>query len=82
MDPASGASYITGYFQNTMNVMLANGTTVTLNSAGIHDVFVIKLDSAGGAQRFGGTGDDQGNGIAVDTASGASYITGYFQNTM
>lgn len=80
----SGALYITGDFRSTLDVPLANGTTVTLTSAGSFDVFVIKLDSTGGAlwaRRFGGTDGESGRGIAVD-ASGASYITGQFSGTM
>ncbi len=89
VDTASGTAHITGRFRDNMDVVLANGTTVTLNAAGDNvnrdDVFVIKLDSAGGAlwaRNFGGNDTDEGYGIAVDPASGASYITGFFQGTM
>jgi hypothetical protein len=76
---ASGSSYTTGYFEGSMTV----GNT-TLTSAGTRDIFIIKLDSSGSpvwARRFGGTSNDDGRGIAVD-ASGSSYTTGYFQESM
>ena len=84
LDP-SGASYVTGYFYGSLEVRLANGSTVTLPSnSGSQDIFVVKLDTAGGAlwvRGFGGAGSDFGWGIAVD-ASGASLVTGQFTGLM
>jgi len=77
---ASGRSYTTGFFRGTMTV----GNTTLITSVGAPDLFMIKLDPDGNpawAQIFGGTGQDQGNGIAVD-ASGSSYTTGSFEGTM
>ncbi len=45
----------------------------------LRDAFVTKLDAAGAALAYstylGGSGDDQGHGVAVD-ASGSAYVTG------
>ena len=52
-------------------------------SDGQWDIFVAKLDSAGNwlwADRAGGTRDDMGQGIAVDS-SGNIYLTGYYTGT-
>ncbi len=72
----SGNSYVTGYFYST-----ASFGTTTLTSSGDCDIFVAKLDSSGnwlGANQAGGTGEDYGFSIAIDS-SGNSYVTGYFQ---
>ena len=76
---SSGNSYITGYFEGTVDF---GGGDVT--SAGNPDIFVLKLDSSGVSQwanTYGGTSTDRGYGIAVDS-SGNSYITGYFEGTV
>jgi hypothetical protein len=57
--------------------------TVNLSSAGAQDIFVQKLDASGNlvwARGMGGTSDDVGFGIAVDSA-GNVYTTGYFVGT-
>jgi hypothetical protein len=75
---SSGNAYVTGYFRDTA----VFGAT-TLTSAGNSDIYVTKVDSGGNflwAKRAGGTRDDYGNGIAVDS-SGNAYITGYFVGT-
>ena len=75
---ASGNSYVTGYFYNSVTF----GST-TLTSSGGADIFVAKLDSSGNwlwANNAGGTSDECGNGIAVDD-SGNSYVTGYFYDS-
>ena len=60
------------------------GTYQNLTSAGLADVFVSKLDTDGNyvwAKRFGGTGDDRGRSVAVDS-SGNVYTTGSFESTV
>jgi len=76
---SSGNSYITGYFEGTVDF---GGGSVT--SAGAADIFILKLNSSGTFQWvniFGGTSTDVGQGIAVDS-SGNSYITGSFLGTV
>jgi hypothetical protein len=75
----AGASVVLGYFSGTV----AFGG-VTQTSAGLGDIYLVKLSSSGSlvwAKRFGGTSDDQPKGIAVD-ASDNIYITGYFRSTV
>lgn len=74
----AGNVYVTGYFFSSINLGGA-----TLVSAGGSDVFLAKYSPAGThlwSKRFGGTGNDHGNGIGVD-ASGNVAITGDFTGT-
>jgi hypothetical protein len=77
---SAGNAYITGT-TNSNNFPTTNGAFQTSFAGGSsdHDVFVSKLNPSGSALLYstylGGSGDDQGNGIAVDT-SGNTYITG------
>lgn len=73
---SAGAAYITGVtgstnFPTTSPFQAAN--------AGGNDIFVTKLNAAGTARVYstylGGSGDDRGFGIAVDS-SGNAYLTG------
>ena len=76
---SSGNSYITGYFNGTVDF---GGGDIT--SAGSSDIFVLKLDSSGTFQwvkTFGSAASDYGYAIAVDS-SGNSYITGYYGGTI
>lgn len=53
-----------------------------LTPAGSSDIFVSKLDTAGDfvwARRMGGTGQDNGRGVAVD-ASGGTHVVGSFES--
>lgn len=76
-----GNCYLTGYFLFT-----ADFGSTTLTSAGVEsrwDIFAAKLDSGGNwlwAARAGGTENDVGNGIALDS-SGNPCLTGHFQLT-
>jgi hypothetical protein len=79
VDYIAGAVYATGMFNATATF---DGTTLT--SAGDLDAYVAKLDGITGsviwAKGLGGTGTDEGTGIAVDSSSNV-YTTGFFQNT-
>ncbi len=67
--------YATG--QTGSTGWVSSGWDVTQN--GVNDAFVVKLNTSGAhlwSSYLGGTGDDWGNGIAVD-GSGNCYTTGY-----
>jgi len=79
----AGNVYTTGYFAGTADFDPGPGT-FNLTSAGIDDIFVSKLDSAGNfiwAKAMGGTSVGEGYGIAVDGA-GNVYGTGIFAGTV
>ncbi|MFA6243948.1 MAG: SBBP repeat-containing protein [Candidatus Hydrogenedentales bacterium] len=78
----SGNVYAAGHFEGTADFDPSDGT-FNLVSSGNSDAFVVKLNAAGDlvwVDKFGGTGDDKGYGIAVDT-SGNVLATGYFNGT-
>jgi PKD repeat protein len=71
---SSGDSYIIGNFSTT--VTFGN---VTLTSTGSTDIFIAKCSSSGvwlWAKKVGGSSDDEGRGIVVDS-NGYVYVTGY-----
>jgi hypothetical protein len=73
-----GNAYVTGQFSGT-----AMFDSFTLTSSGSYDVFVAKLNSNGAWQwavSGGGTMDDGGFGICVDS-SGNAYVAGVFYGT-
>jgi len=74
----SGAVYITGG-TNSSNFPTSPGAFDTSHN-GDQDVFVVKLNASGTSLAYstllGGTGNDLGNGIAVD-GDGAAYLTGW-----
>jgi hypothetical protein len=77
---ASGNSYLTGNFAG-VTITLGG---VTLTSAGGTDVFTAKYDTNGNvlwAKSVGGGKDDSSGGIAID-ASGNSYVTGNFSDSI
>ncbi|MCC5468329.1 SBBP repeat-containing protein [Pelosinus baikalensis] len=75
-------AYITGLTQSTDFPTTPGAFQTSLK--GISDVFVTKLDPAGATPVYstylGGSSNDEGNGIAVDT-SGNAYITGFTSST-
>jgi hypothetical protein len=77
---SSGDVVITGCFEGKVNF-----DAIPLSSTGKWDIFVAKLAKADGrclgARRFGGTGADFGNSVAVD-GSGAIVIMGRFEGRM
>lgn len=82
LDPTGANVYVTGLFRNTVdfdpNAGVVNGT-----SAGVGDVFLLKLTSLGNyswVKRMGGTMHDTGKSIGIDV-SGNVYTTGYFEST-
>jgi hypothetical protein len=79
----SGNVYTTGHFRGTPDFDPGVGT-YTLTASGQTDFFISKLDINGDfvwARTIGGSGVDVGHDIIVD-ASGNSYLTGDFQNTV
>lgn len=73
--------YTTGYFSAKADFDPGAGKYF-LTPAG-NDIFISKLSTAGAfvwARKLGGTGDDQGKGIAIDTGTNV-LTTGYFSGT-
>ena len=78
----AGNVYTIGTFEGTTDFDPGAGTA-NLTSAGSTDVFVSKLDSSGNyvwAKKFGGTSNESGNSVAIDTA-GNVYTIGTFEGT-
>ena len=73
---ASGNAYVTG---STTSTNFPTSNPYQAANAGGSDVFVLKFNAAGSALVYstyiGGSGDDRGNGIAVDANENA-YVTG------
>lgn len=75
--------YITGYYVMSEDFDPDSVTSYTLNSEGLFDVFVLKLNSSGNfiwAKSMGGSGYDQAFGITTDNYSNV-YTTGLFTYT-
>jgi hypothetical protein len=76
-----GCAYITGF---TYSVDFPTKKPIQSGSLGGSDVFVAKLNAPGNALVYstfiGGSGDDFGTAIAVDSL-GAAYVTGYTDST-
>jgi hypothetical protein len=79
----SGNAYVTGYTQST-KFPTTSGAYQGAFGGGYHDAFVTELNATGTALRYstylGGSGQDEGDGIAVDGA-GNAYITGLTAST-
>ena len=76
----SGNVYTAGSFQ-VMADFDPGAATADLTSAGLDDIFVSKLDSGGNflwAGAMGGMGDDEANGVAVDSSDDV-YTVGRFE---
>lgn len=79
---SSGNIYVTGDFQNLVDFDPGSGVA-ELTSSGSNDGFIVKLTSSGEylwAAKFGNTGDDRGNSVAVGS-SDSVYISGRFSGT-
>ena len=77
----AGNAYVTGYTDTSGSGFPGTaGSSIQSTNGGGNDVFVTKLNAVGTALVYstylGGGGDDQGWGIALDTA-GNAYVTGY-----
>jgi hypothetical protein len=75
----SGSTLVTGLMSGTVNL---GGSD--LASAGGNDIFLAKHSTDGAhlwSQRYGSTGEDNGNEVATD-ASGNVHLTGRFQNAV
>ncbi len=75
-----GQAYVTGSTgSGDFPAARGPGYDTTYNGGGWGDAFVVKLDATGTALRYatflGGSGDDQGVGITVDSA-GQAYVAG------
>ncbi|MCB2182795.1 MAG: Ig-like domain-containing protein [Desulfobulbaceae bacterium] len=78
---SAGAAYITGYIYAAAggyNFPLVNPIQDALS--GMYDAFVTKINETGSSIVYstflGGSGDDEGNSISVDS-SGTAYVGGY-----
>lgn len=79
----SGNVYVTGRFEGTADFDVTGGG-MSITSSGGYDIFVMKIAASGSltwVKTIGGTGTDEGNGIALD-ASGNVYVCGYFNGTV
>jgi hypothetical protein len=79
----SGSLYITGYYENTVDFD-PGADSANQTSAGLIDIFIQKLDTAGNfvwAKSIGGTSYDYGYAITNDNL-GNIYLGGYFFSTI
>lgn len=77
----AGCVYITGY---TASTNFPTYNPLQASRAGSNDVFIVKMTAAGNSRvfstYFGGSSDDYGMGIAIDSTNSV-YITGYTTST-
>jgi hypothetical protein len=78
---SSGNAYVTGY---TISTDFPTASAYQGSNAGGNDVFITKVNASGSGLDYstylGGSGNDYGNGIAVDSSENA-YVTGYSNST-
>jgi hypothetical protein len=80
---AAGNAYVTGLTSST-DFPTTPGAFQTVFGGGLYDVFVTQMNPLGSglvsSTYLGGSGDDEGFGIALD-AAGNAYVTGYTDST-
>jgi hypothetical protein len=81
---SAGNAYVTGYTESTEASFPVTGGPDLSYNGGASDAFVAKVNAAGTALVYagyiGGSREDQGRGIAVDSA-GNAYVTGWTDST-
>ena len=80
---SAGDIYSTGSYEGTLDFNPGAGTKL-LTSAGLNDIYIQKLDSAGNyiwANRIGGLGTDVVRSITLDASSNI-YLTGEYGNSV
>ena len=79
----NGDILVLGEFKATLDADPSTSTAANIVSAGAEDVFLVRLDAAGGflwARRFGGTQSDRGNTLTLDSG-GDILIAGNYRGT-
>jgi len=80
----SGNAYVTGYTWSTETTFPVIGGPDLMYNGGDRDAFVAKVNASGTALVYcgyiGGSGNDEGRGIAVD-GSGNAYVTGWTESS-
>lgn len=78
----SGNVYLVGQTESPSDI--AYGGFQNVYGGGTHDDFLVKFDASGNrlwATYYGGTGDEKGLSVAIDTSSGNVYISGVTYST-